>query len=385
MNKAIERLRVMRVIARMNIGGPALQAAVLARELDATRYEHRLYTGSVAPGEADYLRLCAPDVEATRVPGLGRAVNPLDDARALADLTRAMRRFRPHIVHTHTAKAGTLGRLAALAAGAPVVTGAPNIKLGDSGQKVILGLAGTSYWDGHATPKQIKELKPTQLRGVPSDAMVMSEFELGLSDEHEGIIILPPDAPVVAYVGRVTRVKRPDRLLAAARAVLRSIPQTHFAICGEGESLSDLTATPDPLPGLHLLGWRADVETVYAAADVVILTSDNEGMPVSLIEAALAGVPVVATRVGSVAEVVRDGVTGLLCEPDADELGHSVVRLLRDATLREQMGAAARDYARSRFEARRLVSDMDRLYTSIAVRHGWWPRQHDRRAEVGEP
>jgi len=77
-----------------------------------------------------------------------------------------------------------------------VVTGAPNIKLGDSGQKVILGLAGTSYWDGHASPKQIKELKPTQLRGVPSDAMVMSEFELGISEEHEGIIILPDDAPV---------------------------------------------------------------------------------------------------------------------------------------------------------------------------------------------
>src|SRR5437867_4417362 len=77
-----------------------------------------------------------------------------------------------------------------------VVTGAPNIKFGDVGQKVILGLAGTSYWDGHATPKQIKELKPTQLRGVPSDAMVMSEFELGISDEHEGIIILPDDAPV---------------------------------------------------------------------------------------------------------------------------------------------------------------------------------------------
>lgn len=77
-----------------------------------------------------------------------------------------------------------------------VVTGAPNIKFGDSGQKVILGLAGTSYWDGHATPKQIKELKPTQLRGVPSDAMVMSEFELGISEEHEGIIILPDDAPV---------------------------------------------------------------------------------------------------------------------------------------------------------------------------------------------
>src|SRR5262249_35066481 len=77
-----------------------------------------------------------------------------------------------------------------------VVTGATNLNVGDAGQKVILGLAGTEYWDGHATPKKLSVLKPTQLRGVPSDAMVMSEFELGLSDEHEGIIILPPDAPV---------------------------------------------------------------------------------------------------------------------------------------------------------------------------------------------
>ncbi|MEJ7583480.1 MAG: glycosyltransferase, partial [Acidimicrobiales bacterium] len=114
-----ERLRVLRVIARMNVGGPARQVAVLSRHLDPTRFEQRLLVGSVGAGEADDLQLRDVDLPHRRVAGLGRAPNGLDDVRALATLVREVRRFRPHIVHTHTAKAGVLGRVAALAARAP--------------------------------------------------------------------------------------------------------------------------------------------------------------------------------------------------------------------------------------------------------------------------
>jgi hypothetical protein len=129
---------------------------------------------------------------------------------------------------------------------------------------------------------------------------------------------VPGGDPVVAFVGRLTGVKRPDRLVEVARELRRLVPGVRFVICGSGDAAGTVTAAVPEFGGaMRMVGWRRDVETVYAAADLVLLTSDNEGMPVSLIEAGLSGVPVVATRVGSVAEVVHDGVTGLLAPCDA--------------------------------------------------------------------
>jgi len=375
----------MRIIARMNIGGPALQAAVLARGLDPQRFEHRLYAGTVAFGEADYLGLCAPDVSAIAVPGLGRSVQPFDDARALGELTAQMRRFRPHIVHTHTAKAGTLGRLAATLTRAPARVhtyhghllhgyfSASKTRILVRSERALalrcdrLVSVGAQVRDellaaGIGVPQQYAVVPPgTRLRPLPDRSA--ARRDLGL----------PEQDPVVAYVGRVTSVKRPDRLLAVAREVRRSVPRAQFVVCGRGDMVDRLERDTGLEPPPVLLGWRPDVETVYAAADLVLLTSDNEGMPVSLIEAALAGVPAVATKVGSVAEVVQDGVTGLLAAPRVTELADCVVRLLHDSNLRTRMGRAARAAAAERFSAERLVADIDGLYTSIAVQRGWWP------------
>lgn len=185
---------------------------------------------------------------------------------------------------------------------------------------------------------------------------------------------LPTSGTVVAYVGRLTRIKRPDRLVAVAREVIAAVPDAIFAICGDGELAAELSSAAHDLGrSVRLLGWRADVEKVYAAADLVLLTSDNEGMPVSLIEAGLAGVPVVATNVGSVSEVVNDGSTGVLTRCDADDLARNVIRLLRDDKLRRQMGRAAASWSREQFGPERLVADVQRIYEAIAVDRGWWP------------
>jgi glycosyltransferase involved in cell wall biosynthesis len=174
--------------------------------------------------------------------------------------------------------------------------------------------------------------------------------------------------PVIAYVGRVTAIKRPDRWIAVARRVREALPEARFVICGEGNRLA---VTVDEAAaarlGLTFLPWRADVETVYAAADLVLLTSDNEGMPVCLIEAALAGRPAVATDVGGVAEVVRHGETGLLCRPDVDDLAGAVLRLLRDDDLCRRMGRRALAEATRRFTTARLVADTIDLYHRLAT------------------
>ncbi|HEX6469619.1 MAG TPA: glycosyltransferase [Streptosporangiaceae bacterium] len=387
-----KRIRVMRVIARMNVGGPALQITQLLRGLDTKHFDQRLYSGFVGPGEADYVTLCAPDVDVRRIPVLGRSVRPADDLRALARLVAVMRDFRPHIVHTHTAKAGTLGRMAAVAARVPVrihtfhghllhgYFGPATTRLVVTAERTLarhtdrLVAVGDRVRDdllaaGIGRPGQYAVVPPgTALAALPDRDVARDKLEL------------PRSAPVVAYVGRLTQIKRPDRLLDVARAVRRAIPDVRFVICGDGElGGRRLGADPGGGPGgdlggcLRLLGWRSDVETVYAAADVVLLTSDNEGAPVSLIEAGLAGRPAVATRVGGVPDVVCHTVTGLLAGPDARELAEHTVRLLRDERLRLRMGERARRWTTERFGAARLVADTHALYTRIAVEKGWWP------------
>ncbi|MFF0051722.1 glycosyltransferase [Streptomyces sp. NPDC005498] len=375
----------MRVIARMNVGGPALQVSTLMRGLDSALFDHRLYAGFVGPDEADYVSQRAPDVQVCRVPALGRAVRPTDDLRALSELTAAMRRFRPHIVHTHTAKAGALGRTAAVLARVPARVHTfhghllqgyfppAKTRLVVQAERSLasftdrLVAVGRSVRDdllaaGIGQPNQYAVVPPgTRPAASPS----RSEARKQLS--------IPEDSLVVAYVGRVTRIKRPDRFLSVVRDVRRAVPAAQFLVCGDGDLHGDLETAADVRDSLHLLGWRADVETVYAAADLVLLTSDNEGMPVSLIEAGMAGVPAVATNVGSVAEVVRDGQTGLLAQPDASALTRHTVRILRDGQLRRRMGEQARVWTSQQFGAERLVQDTHDLYASIAVARGWWP------------
>jgi glycosyltransferase involved in cell wall biosynthesis len=189
---------------------------------------------------------------------------------------------------------------------------------------------------------------------------------------------LPVRGPVVAYVGRVTAIKRPDRFVEVVRQVRATVPDAVFVVCGDGDRLDHLADAAARMDGgIRLLGWRGDVETVYAAADLTLLTSDNEGMPVSLIESALAGVPVVATDVGSVAEVVVDGGTGLLAPCSADALAGHVTTLLGDHARRLAMGRQARAHASERFGTDRLVADTRDLYTQIAAAHGWLRSRED--------
>ncbi|RGA00546.1 glycosyltransferase family 1 protein [Microbispora triticiradicis] len=378
-----DRIRVMEIIARMNIGGPATQILGLCERLNTEEFDHRLYTGQVEETEGDRLGNTVARVH--RVPGLGRSVRPGDDCRALLRLAAEMRAFRPHIVHTRTAKAGALGRVAArLARVGPAWGGGRTVHVfhghllhgyfSPAKRRLYVGVerrlaamtdrlvtVGANVRDdllaaGIGHPGQYVVIPPgVRLGGVPGREAARAE--LGL----------PPDAPVVAFVGRLTGVKRPDRFLAAARAVLARLPACRFVVCGGGELTDEVErAAAGAAPGaFHLLGWRADVETVYAAADVVLLTSDNEGTPLTLIEAGMAGTPVVATRVGSVEEVVRHGVTGLLAAPDAGELAEHAFRLLTDPVLARRMGEAARRWTTESFAVERLVADTEALYRSL--------------------
>ena len=370
-------MRVMRVIARMNVGGPAVQVSGLMRHLPKDEFDQRLFTGWCADDEADYLLTQAPDVEATRIAGLGRALRPGDDGRALATLVRHIRAFRPHIIHTHTAKAGTLGRVAARLAG--------------TGSATVHTFHG-HLLHGYFSPTKTKAVVALEsLLGRSTDRLVavgpqvrddLLAAGIGRSDQFAVIppgLELPPAmtreqaremfgvpgaAPVVSFIGRLAPIKRPDRFVEIVREVFRVRPDVRFLVAGEGTEAQVIAEADLPIT---MLGWRDDVQNVLAASDCVLLTSDNEGTPLSLIQAALMGLPVVATNVGSIPDVVIDGDTGWLANPDAQDLARAALEMLDSPAEAARRGQQAQERAIRLYGVTRLAEDHARLYREIAA------------------
>ncbi|HAD74836.1 MAG TPA: hypothetical protein DCG16_03570 [Gemmatimonadetes bacterium] len=165
----------------------------------------------------------------------------------------------------------------------------------------------------------------------------------------------------------MTGVKRPDRLLAAFEQVVAKVPDATLVVAGQGDLLEEIRSDAQRLgESVRFLGWRPDVASLYAASDVVVISSDNEGMPVTLIEAAMAGVPGVTTDVGSASEVVEDQVTGLVVSTDPEAIAEALIDLLSDPGRRLDMGCAAELRARQRFSSERLVADHAALYRRLA-------------------
>ena len=375
-------IRVLRIIARMNVGGPAWQVSVLTRGLDRDRFESRLVAGDVGEGEADFIELRDPDLPVVKIPALGRSLRIGDDLRAFIAIRQTIRDYRPDIVHTHTAKAGLLGRIAAATCRVPVrvhtfhghvlhgyfnrwVTRAVRIIEGLlARQTSVLVTVGSQVrddliWAGIGRADQYVVIPPgAALEELPN--RVSARGSLGL----------PIKQPVVLFVGRLTSIKRPDRLIEAIDLVLKRRPDVILAIAGEGDLLEETRVLAEPLgPSVRFLGWRRDITCLYAAADCMVLTSDNEGMPVTLIEAAMAGVPSVTTDVGSAREVVLNEVTGIVVESSASAVADGLIRLL-DGDLRDKMGTAARARAESEFGTQRLVADHEALYERLLVSDG---------------
>jgi glycosyltransferase involved in cell wall biosynthesis len=386
------RIRVLRAIARLNVGGPARQAILLSRDLDPRRYESTLVTGRVAPHEGDMLAEArAAGIDPVVCEGLGRDIRALGDLRAFLVLLARMLAERPDVLHTHTAKAGALGRVAGILAGVPVrihtfhghVLHGYFGRLGSAlARAAELVLARLSTRILAVSPEVAGDLVR---RHRVAERRKVAVLPLGLELEpllgapaHRGELRaelgLAADAPLVLWIGRLTGIKDPGLFLETVTRVLARVPAARFAVAGGGDLLE---ATREKAERLGLadyvcfLGWRSDIAQILADADLMLLTSRNEGTPVALIEAAAAGVPAVATRVGGVPSVVRDGETGLLAPyGDAEALAAAAAGLLADPERRRRMGAAARSRAHPYFSGERLVGDIDRLYRLCLARTG---------------
>jgi glycosyltransferase involved in cell wall biosynthesis len=365
MNERVENpIRVMRIIARMNMGGPAVQVSGLMRELNKSEFNQCLVTGYCAKGEVDYLDTVARDVTAIRIQGLGRRISIAADLRALTLLVYEIRKFKPHIVHTHTAKAGFLGRLAS------IISLQPSIRIHTFHGHLLRG-----YFSGYkrslvVVAEKLLALCTDQLLAVGDKFGLMPPgveiSELPLRSESRDVLSLEPDILQCAFIGRVTQIKRPDRFLDVVSEIKKRDIKLEFFIAGDGELLNKCRERikKENLP-VKVLGWQNDIERVLSSADMVVLTSDNEGTPLSLIQAGMAGLPVVTTNVGSIPEVVLDGVTGIVTSVDVLDIADALENLCKEKELRIRLGIAAREFTLSNFGISNLVSNHEELYKKL--------------------
>ncbi len=378
------------MIARLNMGGPALHVAYLSAGLRDRGYETTLVAGDVGEGEESMAYVAEGlSVPVTTLPGLHREIAPVRDLRATFRLARMMRELRPHILHTHTAKAGAIGRVATLLArGArpPIVvhTFHGHVLRGYFGpvrtrvfRWLERQLARTADSLIAVSPEVRDDLVALGVAPASKFSVIRLGIELDERVADDGAartkmrraLGIRDGRFAVGWVGRMTAVKRTDDVLRTFKQLRDLGVDACLCMVGDGPDRPQVEQLASELGIMRdclFPGYQEEVGPFFAAFDVFVLPSGNEGTPVTAIEALASGCPVVATRVGGVPDVVRDGEDGFLVEPGAvEEVADRLARLARDPDLRARMGAAGRARVVPRYGVERLIDDVDRLYREL--------------------
>jgi glycosyltransferase involved in cell wall biosynthesis len=393
-----EPIRILRIIARLNIGGPAIQAVTLSDLLSRGRFRTRLVCGQVGAHEGDMSYLATSrNVDPLVLPSLGREISALDDLRSFSELRKVIGEFHPHIIHTHTAKAGTLGRLAGISVNARRIFGR-KIRL----VHTFHGHVFHSYFSPRKTrvfmaierflarfTDRIIVISATQKKDICdryriTDPHRVQVVPLGFDLSGFERLGPPPSQGVfsVGIVGRLAPVKNHRMLFDAVRILKeRGEDQSfRFFVVGDGELRETLTKEAAALgieKSVAFSGWQREMPDVYRKLDAVVLTSFNEGTPVSLIEAMAAARPVLATEVGGVGDLMgeidtesgegyklaRHGI--LVPSEDSRALAEALLFAARERGLTAAMAQRAREHVLQTYSLERLVADMTALYDGL--------------------
>ncbi|MEN9639730.1 MAG: hypothetical protein RLZZ262_1599 [Bacteroidota bacterium] len=387
--------RVLRIINRFNIGGPTYNAAYLSRFLPSD-YETTLIGGSPQPHEAHsgYI-LDQLSVHYIEIPEMGRSVRLLDDWRAFRKICKIIRTLRPDIVHTHAAKAGALGRIAARYYGVPVVvhtyhghvfdgyfTGIKNA-LVKSIERMLCKLSTAVIAISPIQKEQISihhKIVPTQKMFVIPLGFDLSRFSTDQSQKRQqfrSTYKLEPETIAIGIIGRLTAIKQHELFLKSFAIVAQRATAVRAFVIGDGERMNELQHMWSELAAVHQIdpkrlvftSWIKAVDVALAGLDIVAMTSINEGTPVSLIEAQAASKPVVTTAVGGVADCVDDQRTGIVVHShQPEEFAQALERLVNNSEEREAMGRLGHAFVQDRYSYNRLVKDMDALYRQLLAR-----------------
>ncbi len=394
---AHQQLKIARVIARLNVGGPATQAILMTDAFQRRGYQASLLTGEVAPGEASMEYLARElNIQPVKIAAMSRKISYTRDLQSLWRLVRIFRREKPAILHTHTAKAGTLGRLAAMLTGIPVRvhTFHGHVFHGYfSAPRTRVFLAIERFLARHTdcivavSESQKREL--VEVYRIAPEKKVVSiplGFDLqgflrveGREGSLRASIGCPPESLLVGWVGRLTAIKGPDLFLESAAMVASDLPLARFVMAGDGELRGSCEKR---IPGtglegkLSFVGWQRDLSRVYADLELLLLTSINEGTPLALLEAMASARAIVATDVGGIRDLMTGKVrkergwerfdNGILVPRDPRVIANAVQYLLLHPELRRDMGLAGRKFVSARFSERRLADELESLYLRLA-------------------
>ena len=360
-------MRVLHVIARLNVGGTARYITQLANELPKHGIETLVATGFVQGAEVE--DPSAATIKLVRIKSLGRSINPIKDHLAHRELQKIIKEFKPDIIHSHTFKAGFIVR--ARKQSVPVIHTFHGHLLDDpefSGfkanviaaiEKRLAKKTSKLVSVGQRVADELVELHVGENTQYVNIAPGVKELSITPRAEAVKNLNLSDDGrPIIGWIARVTGVKNPMRALEVARA----IPSAHFVMAGGGDLLQEVKeAAPS---NVSVIGW-AKAQDLFGVSDLILATSENEGMPIALIEAQLAGKPVVATDVGGVSEVIANHETGLVTNKNAGSIAAALNSLILDTQKRTQMSTLATSRARALFSIEQMVNAHVSLYHSI--------------------
>jgi len=370
-------IRILQVITRMNVGGPAIEIDHLMKSLNAQKFESLLVTGACQSNEIDFLEDKNIAYTYRKIDSMKRAISPILDLVSIFKLMRIIHQFKPHIIHTHTAKAGLLGRFAAV----PFLR---SVRLIHTFHGHVL----EGYFSKPVTIffRLIEQLlSKTTHRFVVVGTSIKNELlNYGIGSQSKFNVIHPgvelTDTLLfeekrassqyfnLAFVGRLTQIKRVDRLIESVKLAESkdSNSKIYLHIIGDGELRNSLQNLALKL-GIRVkfYGWQANVLSLIAQMDCVIITSDNEGTPISLIEAGLLKKPTISTNVGSVNEVIIHEVTGLICNLDPEDISGAILKIMNNNELALKYGTAAEQYLTKEFSVRQFVSSHENLYEFV--------------------
>ena len=379
MTLSVSPIRVLRLIARMNVGGPAIQITGLMRNLPTEEFEQKLITGFCDKNEVDYLEVNEIELPCMKIEGFGRSINLVSDLKVLFAIRKQIRAFDPHIIHTHTAKAGFLGRIAAILSFKRqfrVHTYHGHLLhgyFGDFKTKLVILTERflANFTDNLvAVGRQVRDdLLAAKVGKFNQYGIIGPGIEIGDLPERISSLKsfdIPEDKFIVTWIGRAVPVKSPLRIIEVAKECTLRKLRVQFVIVGEGPLLSDLKslAKEKELP-ITFLGWQSDIEQILSFSDLVLLTSENEGTPVALIQAQMAGVPVLTTDVGSTSEVLKNNQSGFCLEYSVRDFADKIELLATDTGMKTSFGAIGKAYALDNFSVNRLVSDHAELYREL--------------------
>jgi len=375
----MKKIKVAEVVTRLDWGGSPDIVRITCKYLDPGLYDIRLVTGPTKYASERTKRFLGEmGGRVIIVPHLIRDVNPFKDFIALVSLYRLFRREKFDVVHTHTAKAGALGRMAASLASVPVIIHTPHGHnfYGYFGPVFssfillverfltrctdrIIALTALEKRDYEA----FNVAKPEKVNLIYQGLEI--ETDAALATDREGVrreLGLKTDEKVVGMASRLEPIKGPQYFVEAAKYIAEKFPGVKFVMVGEGslrKSLEEKIASLGLKDRFILTGWRDDVRRMISAFDILVLASLNEAVGIVLIEAQAEGVPVVATNVGGIPEIIKDGETGILVKPaDPEELARAIAGLLSDDRKRAAMSEAGREWVKGRFEARAMADEV---------------------------